>query len=308
MTRSATMNGLFLAMMLGLLGLVQAQTTQITTEDMQRITTFLASDKLEGRKPGTRGDLEAAEYIRDYFQRSGLKLMGEKGFQEFEVVTGAEAGGSNRLMINNQQLELGSDYVALSFSRSTLAEGELIFAGYGFVFENDSMSVNNYAEQEVSGRWVLILRGEPQPDNARSPYVEYAGERHKVLIAEDLGAAGVIFVNGPQFDADDKLPDMYFDKSAALARIPVVQVKRAVLSRIFEDGLDLSMAENQLNDGKWRSDRQVLGQVIGETDVRQKVERTRNVVAMVEGTDENLRNEYVIMGAHYDHLGLGGPG
>jgi Zn-dependent M28 family amino/carboxypeptidase len=66
--------------------------------------------------------------------------------------------------------------------------------------------------------------------------------------------------------------------------------------------------ESDVNTGKWVSKPTALGMVSGHTDVRHKVERTRNVVAMVEGNDPELRSEYVIIGAHYDHLGMGGPG
>jgi Zn-dependent M28 family amino/carboxypeptidase len=300
--------GLFSALLVLGISMVSSQSTQITPDELRDITHYLSSDKLEGRKVGTKGDEEAAKYIRTHFERSGLRLLGDKGFQEFDVVTGAEAGDGNQLKINNQELKYGEDFIALSFSKSTVAEGELISAGYGFSFTNDSMSVNHYAGLEVAGRWVLILRGEPEPDNAHSPYLEYAGERHKALVAADQGAAGVIFINGPQFDPEDKLPAMFYDKSSALAGIPVVQVTRKALQRVLGTSFDAENMESDVNTGKWVSKPTALGMVSGHTDVRHKVERTRNVVAMVEGNDPELRSEYVIIGAHYDHLGMGGPG
>lgn len=286
-----------------------AQSTDITEQDLREITSYLASDKLEGRKSGSAGADMAAEYILKSFVQSDLKLINKSGYQEFDVVTGAEAGGANQLRFNEKALRYGEDFVALSFSKSGPAQGEMVFAGYGFVFDNDSMNWNDYAEIEVDGKWVMILRGDPEPDKANSPFAEYSGERHKVLLAQDHGAVGVIFVSGPSFDKEDKLLDMFYDKSSALASIPVFHITRAASDMMFQS-LDRNITdmESRIFESRAPISFALPIQIYGEAEIMHTSVLAKNVVAMLPGNDPILKNEYVIIGAHYDHLGMGGQG
>lgn len=288
---------------------VSGQSTDISDEDLKEITHFLASDKLKGRKTGTPGEARAAKYIQDVFQKAGLKLLGEDGYQYFDVVTGAESGPATSLTLGEEELQYGEDFVVLSFSSSGFAEGEVVFAGYGFGIHNDSITWNDFADLELDGKWALILRGEPMIDSANSPYTEFAGERHKVLLAKDHGAVGVIFVNGPGLDKEDELMDMHYDKSAALAGIPVFHISREIADKMLSNGdHTIEALENRLNEGLKPMSFPLGAELQGEAEVNQTTVRASNVVAMLEGNDPTLKGEYVIAGAHFDHLGMGGPG
>ena len=91
----------------------------------------------------------------------------------------------------------------LAFSSNSGLESEVIFAGYGFNINNDSLKWNDYNGIDVKGKWVMILRADPEPENTISPFIPFSGDRDKALLAKDMGAAGVLLVSGPVFDPQD---------------------------------------------------------------------------------------------------------
>ena len=117
---------------------------EITVEELYDHVSFLASDSLKGRKPGTpEGDI-AASYIHDHILKAGLQPLGEDGFQYFDVVTAVEAGPDNNLNFDGFTATLNEDFTPLAFSKDTSAQAELVFVDYGFAFEEDSVSWRTY--------------------------------------------------------------------------------------------------------------------------------------------------------------------
>ena len=177
----------------------------ITQKELKSHVRYLASDRLKGRFPGTDGGRHAAEYIRNQFKKSGLTLLGDGGFQYFDVITGASIGHNNSLTIDQINFSVGEDFIPLSFSQSTTLIASIIFVGFGFDFQNDSLSWNDYSDIDVTGKWVLILRGSPSGNNPHGDYAEHSSLRKKVMIAKDHSAAGVIFTSGVKFDERNDL-------------------------------------------------------------------------------------------------------
>ena len=95
---------------------VSAQKTAISAAEIQEHINFLASDKLKGRQPGTPGDAAAAAYIRDQMSAAGLQLMGEEGYQNFDLVTDVALGRSNRLSIGIDVYLVEKDFMPLPFT------------------------------------------------------------------------------------------------------------------------------------------------------------------------------------------------
>jgi hypothetical protein len=281
----------------------------ITVADLQKQIGFLASDSLKGRKPGTPEDAVAAAFIRDCFIKAGLKPIADKGFQTFEIVSDVQAGSNNLLKINNEILKQGSDFEPLSFSASSKANGGVAFAGYGFDLNVDSLVWNDYQSLDVKGKWVIVLRGDPEPENSGSRFIPYNQERSKVLTAKDKGAIGVLFVTPLDMDKEDVLMHTQYDKSPSDAGLPVFHVKRAVADKILASmdytiqGLETSIKEQHKPNSIY-----LEASIEGVADIVKKRVKTQNVVALLEGSDLALRNEYVVIGAHYDHLGMGGEG
>ena len=280
---------------------------EITVSEIEGHIGFLTSDELKGRYPGTPEDLQLAEYLSDEFKKTGLQLYEKTGIQHFEVVKEIEAGPANRFQMVESGLTLGTDYSIFSFSHAGEAKGEVIFSGYGFQIDEEELQWDDYASVDVAGKWVMILRGVPGQQEATSPYVNYSEDRGKALLASDQGAAGVIFVSGSSFDPKDQLVDLK-GKQHPLS-IPVVHMSRNAADQLLAAaGLDsLSGIEAQISSSLQASSFATGIEVDISVDLQPKKMETSNVVAVLKGSDPALENEYVVIGAHHDHLGMGGP-
>jgi hypothetical protein len=282
---------------------------EITTEELQKHISYLASDELGGRYPGTAGSLEAAEYIRDSFKEYGLALPGNNGFQEFEIVIKVSAGPENALNAGIEEYVAGADFTPFPFSQSTSLAATVVFAGYGFDIAQDSLVWKDYEGLDVTGKWVMILRGDPEMDKQDSHFAAFGEDRDKVISARDKGAAGVLMVSGKSFDENDNLVGMYFDKTQSTAGLPVIHIRRAVADKILaESGFTAEQLESELIAAKAPHSIILKETVSAQTQIIQEKVTARNVIGIIEGSDPVLKNTYVVVGGHYDHLGMGGPG
>jgi len=270
---------------------------------------YLASERLGGRKPGEKGDLLAAKYIRDQFRKAGLRLMAGKGFQSFELVASVELGPNNRLTIAGVACEPGKDFQPYSFSGVSSLTANVVFAGYGFDIQTDSVRWDDYKNLDVEGKWVMILKGDPEIDKSESKYAPYSEERSKVLTAMDHKAGGVLLVGGPVYTQNDQLQGLFYDKNSSAYPIPVMQVTRKTADQILKNA-DKTVAwlEEHLNKTGAPLSFTLETTLSGSADIIPHKVQSHNVVAILPGNDPILGKEYVIMGAHYDHLGKGGPG
>lgn len=277
--------------------------------ELPDVVRYLASPGLEGRKAGSRGDSLAAVYIRDKMQELGLKLVYTNGLQPFTLISSALAGESNHLDYAGRTFELNRDYLPYSFSSGSRFSGEILFAGYGFDIKTDSLVWNDYEGLNVSEKWVLILKGDPDLDKQESPFVPYSDIRSKVLTAIDHGAAGIIFTGGPGYHTTDQLEPLYYDKNSSSYPAPVFQVTAATADKMLAaSGVTVATLEEWVNRERKSSGFLLEGKVTGQADVRLSKATTYNVAALWPGNDPLLKNETVVVGAHFDHLGMGGPG
>lgn len=284
---------------------------EITANEIAEHIDYLASDSLAGRKPGTEGDSLAAAYIRSKFTDFGLKLMGQNGYQYFDAVTDAHAGENNSLSFSSSELILNEDFVPFSFSENGSVEAEAVFVGYGFEIDEDSLKWNDYEGLDVNGKWTIILRGDPELDKSDSKFIPYSDERTKVLAAKDHGAAGVLFVSGAELEKKDELTKIFYDKSKSRSGIPVLNVKRSVLNEYFRlagNPSNIEELEQQLNGDRLAKSFPVPLSIKGSIEVIQDEARTQNVVAVLETGQKEHASDFIVVGAHYDHLGMGGPG
>jgi hypothetical protein len=264
---------------------------------------------MKGRRAGSQEGLEAARYIRDQFSKSGLQLIANDGFQEFEMITGISMGEGNRFVVNGRSLELGADFTPLPFSKNSTLNSTAIFIGYGLQVKNDSLSWDDFAGVDLHGKWALILRGSFKNEKGDVFFGDYVDERFKVMLAQDHGAAGVIFVSGERFDSEDLLLKLSYDKSPTTSNIPVVQIKRSIIDELLVPfGLSIGRWEEEIT----KQHKPVNSVIPLKFDINVNLNKdhsvARNVVAMIEGSDPLLKDEFIVIGAHYDHLGLGGFG
>ena len=301
---------------------------------LERITAdvqFLSSDHLEGRGVGTAGLQKAAEYIRDEFRQLGLQGGAEDGsyFQTFsmlvetriqEEATTLQLTGPEERKI---ELELGEDYQPIVLGGAGAATAPIIFAGYGI--NALELGYNDYADADVRGKIVLLIRREPQQDDVESALDGVKVTPHSYLLtklraAKDHGAAGVLLVNDP-YTTKRKGQDTLAPSDAGGSgdfEIPFAHVTQSVVNDLLQQhplhtssGRQLaSLAEvEQYIDRHFEPVTQPMSGWSATLQVALSKVRAdvHNVVGVLEGGGPRA-GETIVIGAHYDHLGFGGFG
>lgn len=356
----------------------------------QRLTNsvkYLSSDELEGRGPGTDGINKAADYIATHFRRLGLKTDSYDGtpFQKFEITTDIKLGkpANNRLQLTGPSdenetteatdLTLGFDFNPLAIGASGVCQGDLIFVGYGI--QAPDLDYDEYANIEVKGKVVVLLRKEPQQSDADSPFDGTKSSRHatfrsKISQAFQHGASAVIMVNDATESAKhlsglkhalsqyagqlaaeqqafsakenpteddltkhnqtlgeissnitDTASELNGDGDAILTfdgagnnttrkSMPVFFARRAAIEPMIQQAFGKSLTEIETEIDA--SLKPIVGAITnwtanGEASLLQTKTEVKNVVGILEGVGD-LKDETIVVGAHYDHLGYGGRG
>ncbi|HWR83903.1 MAG TPA: M28 family peptidase [Candidatus Deferrimicrobium sp.] len=263
-----------------------AQAYVMSVDSIQRHISVLADDSLEGRRVGEFGEWKAAQYITAVFTSAGLIPYSGSGsyLQQFEFVKGVDFGPANRLALNGQELKLGDEFVPMAQSSSGSFEfTDVIDVEYGIRADSADGNYDDYAGKNTAGKAVLIKRYAPSSqDNPHVNFDKYSSLSGKIQAAVDHKATGILFFT-PE-DRDDTLetgPGNVYPRD-----IPVIFLKRSGLQRL---GLNLSTP-------------QILS-AVGETEVLKVPDTGFNVVGYLPGKSETT----IVIGAHYDHLGWGGP-
>ncbi len=289
--------------------LLFSQKGQITAKELHEYVQFLASDSLKGRKPGTPEIGVAATYILDHFKAAGLKPLAENGFQWFEIVTDVNLGKKNSLGFDGFEAVIKKDFIPLAFSSSASLAAPVVFAGYGFDIDIDSLKWNDYKGIDVKGKWVMVFRADPDLENSDSRFIPYSDVRSKVLTAKDKGAAGVLLITPKGVEKEDKLMPLVVENNEVTAGIPILNITRELANKILKKtGISVDSLDRAIIAQKAPNSMSTGVTLKGVADVVQQREKTANVVAVLEGSDPLLKDEYLVIGGHYDHLGFGGAG
>ena len=307
-------------------GLPKAQPgleTAITPDDLHEHVSFLASDKLEGRMTGTPGCQAAGDYIAKQFKSVGLRPLGDENtfFQKFDFPAGIELQPEkNSLMIqagdDTANAQINEDFRPVSFTSNGTAMGEILFAGYGLVVpkEDDKPAYDSYDGLDVAGKVVLVLDGVPEnlSQAERIRFSHYAMLRYKAKLAQQRGAAGLLVVIGPNTAGAGELLDL--SRTGSDAGIVAASITIDVANRLLA-GTHLSLAQIQsmLDPGQLSEQFQKLatpGSAVRLTTyLARKQGTSRNVVGLLPATGSGpLAQEFVVVGAHYDHIGHGEAG
>jgi Peptidase family M28/PDZ domain len=278
---------------------------------------FLASEALEGRGLLTKGIIRAGDYIAKSFEDSGLKPgNGKSYFQEFDVPAPSELAEPMAVAIKfdkeTKKLDLKSDVtITLSTGQHKKAY-PIVFLGYGITSTGDT-KYDDYADIDVKDKVVIVLRKSPQADKKDGPFPE--NNPHSPLVAKignaiEHKAAGIIFVSDRMTAAEeDKLMPADFTRRVGPMSGPVLHMTRAYVDSILAtEKTSLKELEAKIDETlKPKSFEIKTVQLESEAKVVKKVWPTRNVIAVSEGNGP-LKDETVIIGAHYDHVGMGEGG
>jgi hypothetical protein len=279
---------------------------------------YLAADERAGRGNGGSGLEDAEQYVRKTFEALGLEPLGDHGtyLQTFRVKTGQELGRHTSALLRTpdgaRTLEYGKDFEPLSLSPSGEVEASVVFAGYGVTApEHD---YDDYASVDARGRVVLLLRYAPVVFGEQGWHATFI---RKVQNAASHGAVAVLVVNGPRHHREDKIVSFSYDVGAEeTAPIPVAHLKRehgeALLRASGKSLLDL---QNAIDESLSPRSFALEGVSVALTvDVRRKTVTVSNVLGFLPARPVGTLGmrprpkEHLVIGAHYDHLGLGEKG
>lgn len=306
---------------LAFLAALTAWTTEIPSplrhdsEDILKHVRYLASDELMGRGVDTPGIDLARDYIAQEFKRYGLIPGGESGtfFQGLDVVTGMKVNEPSSLSFgDSSSLALNEEWSVLGFSRSDNVKGEVVFAGYGITVKD--YGYDDYAGLDVKDKIVLVLRYEPPPKDEKSPfqkaprYSSHATLASKATNARNHDAIGMILVNlYPRREGEKELISTRRTLGPTEAGIVVAQIKREIVEkRLQELGVSLSELKEKIDREEKPASIALPGLKAALNASLEKItKKTENVVGILPGSDPQLKDENIVIGAHYDHIGLG---
>ncbi len=272
---------------------------------------MLAAPDMEGRGDGGKGLTRAEHLIESRYKELRLDPAGVKGYaQPFSVITGARLKSDNRCTVHAAEaktdLKTGQEFVPFSFSASGQVNAALVFAGYGATA--DEFHYDDYAGLDVKDKIVVVLRYEPSGFAQKSGnhgLTQHSQLITKAINARNHGAKALVVLNGKLGDGEEDLLTRFGSVSGPEnVGIVMVQVKNAVADDWFKSaGKTLKDVQDQINSGTTPA-----SFAFPETlhlGLKVDIETTRatvnNVLAWLPGQSD----EYVIIGAHYDHLGRG---
>jgi aminopeptidase YwaD len=301
-----------------------AQFKGLSTDRLAAHVQYLASDKLQGRRAGTPSADEAARYIEKEFRSYGLKPALAVGYQQpFTFVARVELGKQNLFQVKTvkgeKSYQAGTDFMPLAFSSPEAATGEVVFVNYGI--SAPELQYDDYANVDVKGKVVMILRGSPDGDNPHGRFSNFTMPglevQNKTIKAREKGARGIIFISEEPVFQHDSLSRLHHDLNFLDAGIPAVAVSRKLADAILDEQFPPASRDNVNPDAVERVKNPARYPLIGSSsspltvtfkaDVVKVNGNASNVVAILPGSDPQLASECIVIGAHYDHLGLGGP-
>ena len=297
----------------------KVRSNEITKEEIYEHINYLASEKLEGRYPGTQGDILAREYISREFEKYGLIPKGDSAFiQRFDMNNGVKKGKANTLKFydDGKQVSISeSDFTPLGLSSNGKVKGGLVFAGYGInapMLDYSDFKDANGNMIDVEGKVIVIMRYSPTTMNPNNDkFAKFEELRTKIASFKDLKPAGVIIITPPINSTSsnaDILMDVGFDMVSQNSGIPTINTKRGIIESFLKQrGYDLSKIQEGINSGIKPNSFEIKEvSVEYEVDLEKNTAKTGNVVGFLEGSDPVLKNEVIVIGAHFDHLGYGG--
>ncbi len=281
---------------------------------------YLASDELAGRETGSDGHRRAAQYIATAFQRAGLKPGGTRGyFQPLRFISRKIVEERSSLALvrngNSEPVVLGEEATfGMGIEPAPRTEAPIVFAGYGLTIPE--MNYDDLTGLDIRGKVVLLLSGGPS-DIPGALRAHYQNERWQTL--KQAGAIGVISIQNPigQDIPWDRSKLARLRPSLSLADSSLEQNQGQQLAVTFnpskaeklfvDSGHSFAEIMNLAKAGKSLPRFPIPAAVRASVAFERQTVESQNVAGILRGTDPRLRNEYVVLSAHLDHVGKGEP-
>lgn len=306
------MKTLLLTLVLSLISLtITAQNTsetyKINKEDLLNYDKILSSQEFGGRLPGSEGYNKAAQFAADKFKEIGLKPAGDKDyFQNFNIeYNRIESPAVFKVitLTDTTSYHLGNDFVLRGFSGSGKFTLPVVFCGYGI--SRPDLDYDDYAGVNVKNKIVIVFKYNPGWKIKDSSWGENY-PREKSLTAKKHGAKGILFVSLPK----DKEPQPLIGSvlhggGEQPVDFPQLHISLDAADKLLGgNGFTIKGCQTKIDKEKQPFSMNLAAKAVVEVNAHyEKDARTMNVVGMIEGNDPVLNTEYVIIGAHLDHVG-----
>jgi Zn-dependent M28 family amino/carboxypeptidase len=316
------------------------------TVGAQKAATYVGSEfRRLGLRPGVENEVRVCSQgapldppLNGYWQRFPYVAAVELGKRNAMSFAPHAASSSQSEHAAALDLRLGEDWSPVAWSaNANVVSGAVVYVGYGIVASE--LNRDDYAGVDARGKIVVAFAGTPDGDNPHGQFARFEDLRFKAAAARDHGAAALLIITREQNFKDERLARLRVDEDLAAAGdagIPVVLISRQVARRAIEaaalpsvtfENLEQS-ANAKLADAQ-NANAQAATQGANaqaaaprknsstplkniafslQTDIVRREEPAYNVVGLLEGSDAKLKDEFVVIGAHYDHLGRGGAG
>ena len=287
---------------------------------------FLASDELEGRESTTKGQTISSLYIAEKLESYGVKPFGDDGtyFQNFEVdVRWVDENSKVTFISEDGETvhELGEDFLLsknpLPAEEYSGKNYEIVFAGYGITAH--SYGYDDYANIDVSGKVVLIFRDAPINYDGKTfsdeDHKKYSDPNYKIKTAVENDAVGILLLPGSSISKYWRwIKHRAISSSFKLvsekeeneeATIPIVLLSEETATDLLSgDKYSFEEITEEIDNGELPGSFSLTKMVKFDYKAYKEIRNSRNIIGIIEGTDEDLSDKYVTLGAHYDHVGI----
>ncbi|MGD9493703.1 MAG: M20/M25/M40 family metallo-hydrolase [Bacteroidales bacterium] len=281
---------------------LQAQTLSVSTDSLMKHVNYFASPALNGRLPGTDGFLKAVQYSEYYFEQHELtQVLNDSWQQNIPIETNVIDSARVMIETGRDMLELipGVDFSVRGYSGSGNVTAPVVFCGYGL----DSDVYSDYRDIDVKGKIVLIFKSIP-------PFFKSSMPDYSIRGATDAaykhGAVAVIFVSQPnQNHPQEPIGSMMHGAGPMHADLPQIQISVEKAEYLMSNsGYSLKQLQTSIDSLKKPCSIAAKKQASVYVEANYNVNgKTTNIIAMLPGSDPVLKDEYIILGAHLDHVG-----
>lgn len=278
--------------------------SQSFEENIKENIKYLSSRKLEGRMTGSEGAKMASVFIENALKE--LKI--ETQIQKFPFVSGNLLGKNNGFLIKIKEkeinLKLNKEFKPLPYSTSGSFEGSSVFAGYGI--SAPELEYDDYEGIDVRDKVVFVLRYNPYGKDPESPFSYYDRLSDKIITAREKGAKAIIFFTGTLTEKERKLQPFKKEALGADLGIIALQVSQKRAEEIFGNlGINIEEIEKEIMEKKKPKSFEIKDLFLKiNTELIQEKKECQNVIGILK--PENWNGKYILLGAHYDHIGMGG--
>jgi aminopeptidase YwaD len=281
----------------------------ISKQDLMKTVRFLASKDLAGRLSGSDGYNKAAYYMANEFKMLDLKpAIDKEYFQNFNVEYNEIYSPVKLNLVedvkNIREFKIGKDFVCRGFTGSGNFTAPIVFCGYGI--SQPKNGYDDYSGVDAKGKIVICFKYNPDWKINDSTNWDDGSLRHKELAASQHGAIGIFFVSKPNEAIQQKaILSILEGNGKQMEDFPAMHIDIPVADKFLAGtGFHLKDLQTSIDSNKKPFSLNLKTKAEMEIHAKYYKEKpTMNIVGILEGTDEKLKDEYVVIGAHLDHVG-----